>query len=198
MCGIIGWKDWDNSLVALQEENSKRGVYSTGFYQFRNQELMKKYDSKFSFKKDSSFNNIIMQYRTPTTEISDVWKLEENYPLEYMGYKMFGNGIINANYYKKIKDEYNNNDLYYILKNIYHFQKGYKYLEEVEGTFALAIVTSNEDVILVRKDYPLYYNENVFSSVEFEGGKLLEQGLLFNWTDMNEMKRLKFNSVYLE
>ena len=189
MCGIIGWKKWENKIINLQKQNAKRGGYSTGSYNYFIGKSEKKKGTKFY----EFAQTTIVQYRTPTTNDLE-WNPVENYPLEYNGWKMFGNGVIGEAWYKKNKGNFKiNNDLYYVLKGI--VKKGWEYLQEVEGCFALVIINPKNEIYIVRKDYPLYYDDNVISSVEFQGGKLLEHGLVKGWTNRME-KKLNLEKTY--
>ena len=214
MCGIIGWKQFDGDLVPnLFIENQKRGGYSVGAYIVYNKIEGVIYNESnyviyqepriFNEFKDftqidkikvlnKQLSNILVQFRASTVDTKN-YVIEENYPLQYEGCKLFGNGVINADFFKKIKNEQNNNDLYYVLKGIIQF--GFKWLERVEGTFALVFISRRNDIVLIRKDFLLYYNDNIISSVKFEGGKLLEHGLVKGWNNSFEQK-LNLEKVY--
>ncbi len=190
MCGIVGWKEWNSSIKNLQYLNSKRGGYSTGVFNFEN---------NYSFSNEGTFfptdtNNSIVQYRAPTAGINNFIK-QENYPLKYKNWNLFGNGVINADFFKQIKDEDNNNDLYYILKGIVN--NGFKWLEKVEGTFALVIIDDNHNIYLIRKDFPLFFNKNQFSSIQFDNSEKLKSGILYDWTYNKHVKELNFKEEYL-
>ena len=64
-----------------------------------------------------------------------------------------------------------------------------------EGTFALVFMDVAEHIFLVRKDFPLYYSDNIISSVKFNGGELLEHGLVKGWNYDYE-KKLNLNRVW--
>lgn len=179
MCGILGIKKIDfsedvnhpyrNKLLAnLEYENYKRGKAS-----------------KVCF---TTPQGTFYHFRAPTSGC-DLNNLSEAYPLTYKGWGLIGNGVINEKYFKSIKDEDNNNDLYYILKNVR--DKGYIFLEEVEGCFALAIFAPDGTILLVKNTFPLYYNNEIFSSVKFEGSKLLEDGQILFWNNMEFKEKLK-------
>lgn len=198
MCGLLGWKHWDQNMIpALAEKNSKRGGYSTGILtlpsSFYNPTCKIESDlgTKIPYHNDADY--ALMHWRAPTTGGS-TFKPEENYPLKYEGYFLMGNGVINEGYFKKIKDEDNNNDLYYILKNV--VMKGItSVLPEVEGTYSLVFVTEDYKVYLIRNTFPLFVSDNIFSSVPFEESQELENGVLYQW--LPEFKRVKkFDNLY--
>jgi len=189
MCGIIGWKKWENKIVSLEKQNAKRGGYSTGCYNYFIAKSEKKKGTKFY----EFVHTSIVQYRISTTNTNE-WNPLENYPLEYNEWKLFGNGVINEAWYKKAKGDFKiNNDLYYVLKGI--VKKGWSFLEEVEGCFALVIINPKNEVYIVRKDYPLLYDNNIISSIPFPGGQELEQGIVKGWTNRME-KKLSFEKTY--
>lgn len=198
MCGIVGFADKNSLSLETIFKNSERGNYSLGRINLSTLDFEKKRIDK-SLR--ATLENIVNQnrptllhFRQPTSTNRDAWVEEENYPLESPSYLLMGNGVINASYYKSIKDEDNNNDLYYILKKIE--QNGFQYLEQVEGCFAFAIVSKKtKQVFLIRKDYPLYVSDKAFSSIEFEGSHLLKHSILLEWQTNNEID-LHLSSVY--
>lgn len=168
MCGILGIKKDYEVGPQLITENRKRGKASSILF--------------------TTPVGSFWHFRAPTSGCN-LNNLSEAYPLTYKGWGLIGNGVINEKYFKSIKDEDNNNDLYYILKGI--VDKGFKFLEEVEGCFALAIFNPNSEIYLVRNTFPLFYDNNIFSSVKFEGSKLLQQGSIYEWIKFNMVMKLK-------
>jgi hypothetical protein len=135
---------------------------------------------------DSDF--VLGQFRAPTVECCEFNEVE-NYPLIYSGSNMmlFGNGVINSEYYAMLKDEFGgdvNNDLWYIGKGI--LEHGFEWLSDVEGVFAFVIVKMSgnnvEKVLFARNTYPLYFNEKSYSSVKISDDmKLLDNGIVYDW-----------------
>lgn len=198
MCGIVGFVDKNSLSLETIFRNSERGKYSFGQIDLSTLDFKKeKVDNRLHSELEDIYNKSIptlLHFRQPTSTSRDNWIEEENYPLNSKSYLLIGNGVINATYYKTIRDEDNNNDLYYILKKIE--QKGFQYLEQVEGCFAFAIICkTTKQVFLIRKDYPLYVSDTAFSSVEFEGSKLLKHGILLEWRTQNSVD-LHLPSVY--
>ena len=165
MCGILGIKSeknqkYKNIFPDLKQKNQERGGIQT-----------------------TMFNTPIgtfYHFRAPTSG-ANLHNLSEAYPLTYYGYGLIGNGVINHNYFQKIKDENNTNDLYYLLKGISNY--GITFLEQVQGCFALAIFIDNGSILLVSNTYPIYYTSDIFSSVEFQGSFKLEHGTVYDWTN---------------
>ncbi len=175
MCGILGVKKGIKIGDELIQQNKVRGKASR---------------VAFETPQGDFFH-----FRAPTSGC-DLNNLSEAYPLTYEGWGLIGNGVINETYFKSIKDENNNNDLYYILKGI--VKNGFKFLEKVEGCFALAIFDPKGNIYLIKNTFPLYNNGKVFSSVKFKGSELLEDGNLLNWTrDKLEMKLNLKDSPFL-
>ena len=168
MCGIYGIKKGNEIDLSLLEQNQKRGKVSLSSFETPN--------GKF------------YHFRAPTSGC-DLNNLSEAYPLTYKGWGLIGNGVINESFFKSIKDEENNNDLYYILKGIVN--EGFQFLEKVEGCFALTIFSPSGQIYLIKNTFPLYCNGPIFSSVKFEGSELLEDGNLLNWTDDKLEMKLK-------
>jgi len=157
MCGIYGIKEGEiNKEVYLA--NKKRGGAS-----------MVMFDTP---------NGTFYHFRAPTSGCS-LHNLSEAYPSTYDGWGLIGNGVINETFFKSIKDEGNNNDLYYILKNIVNH--GFKWLEQVEGCFALCVFDPEGNIYLVRNTFPLYYNKNEFSSTPIKNGELLKDCDVLDW-----------------
>lgn len=170
MCGIIGIKHdspFFSWLPNLIEQNQKRGK-----------------SSKIEF---TTPNGRFFHFRAPTSGCS-LHNLSEAYPITYKGYGLIGNGIINEKYFKSIKDEENNNDLYYILKGF--TEKGSKFLEMVEGCFALVIFTPRGEIFLIKNTFPIYYNNSIFSSVKFGNSQLLKDGILYDWVKNKKIEQI--------
>lgn len=163
MCGVLGIKKGtemtEEFLNKLIESNHKRGKAS-------------------SLAFDTPWGSFF-HFRAPTTGCN-LNNLSEAYPLTYKGWGLIGNGVINETFFKSIKDESNNNDLYYILKNV--AENGFDWLKNVDGCFALVFFNKNGNIMLVRNTFPLYVNSDIFSSTKFKGSQLLEQGVVYNWT----------------
>lgn len=195
MCGIMGFTSKEDLPFSTMLDNLKRGSYSFGCL-FSTYPLRKRvYEGiEKELEEIHNYRNVICQFRQPTSTSREEWVEEENYPLESSSYYLFGNGVINASFYKSLKDEANNNDLYYILKHIE--QEGFEFLKKIEGCFALCIVEkASRCMFLIRKDYPLFISDKAFSSVKFPGSRLLEHGKLLNWQTKEEID-LKLSSVY--
>jgi hypothetical protein len=191
MCGIIGWREWYPEYIELLKRNSKRGGYSTGaIIDFINQRRVEKVKGT---KHYIGYDNTIVHYRAPTVTNRE-WRDEENFPLIYKDWMLVGNGIVSESDYRDLKDEDIDNDLYYVLKLIR--DKGFKELENLEAVFALTIITP-ETVFLIRNAYPLYYNDNAFSSVSFDGAQQLKEGVLYDWLHNENINEFKFYSPYI-
>jgi hypothetical protein len=182
MCGILGIKkrigiidiingSISDDIKSLLIENSKRGSNI-----------------------DSSFMNetsTFWHFRTPTVE-SNLNDMRESYPLFYKDTYLIGNGIINEYFFKRIKDEANKNDLFYILKKV--VDEGIQFLEKVEGCFSLCFIKTDGTVLLVRNAFPLYVNNNIFSSTKIGNMELLENGSVYNWKDETVCQMLNFSN----
>jgi len=188
MCGIVGFKEYVSNFMEVLERNSQRGGYSFGCVMFDSgaDVIKARHDRWKDLIKDVKFP-FFAQFRAPTTGEQDEFRWDENYPLifEKDGYDVyvFGNCVTNDEWFKRVKDEDNNNDIYYIGKNV--LNRGWSYLSEIEGVFALVFVFAKgnrvERVIMARNTYPLYYNEVFYSSVKFEGQKPLRNGIVYDW-----------------
>jgi glucosamine 6-phosphate synthetase-like amidotransferase/phosphosugar isomerase protein len=197
MCGICGWKKYNPEISELLKKNQERGGYSVGILDYYFSDITKfKNKDIWDHKEELEQNNTLVQFRAPTTG-GKSFKDEENYPLEYNNWAMFGNGIVSASQFKEMKDESNNNDLYYILKLIVNSKKAFpfKELENIEGTFALVFIDPENNIYLIRKDYPLYYSNNIISSTPFKGGELLEHGKVLGWNNLMDVS-LNLSSIY--
>jgi len=186
MCGIFGWVnnidiEVKNKLFKL---NHKRGGYSAGLLWLN--DYNKILDVDFTIKDEYLERDILFgQFRAPTG-INNDFIYNENYPLIYDNEMyLFGNGIISADYYLKLKDEFNDNiynDLYYIGKGIVEY--GFDWLSNIDGVFALSLVYIKnkvlKDVILIRNTFPIFYNNNSYSSVNIGDMKLLENGYVYS------------------
>lgn len=196
MCGIIGWKNFEiQKHLNLIQENNKRGGYSVGYINTDNHFVSKHLVKDININDLRLCDNGMLHFRAPTTNASKEFVYTENFPLEYKNWFLVGNGVINYNYFQQIKDEDNANDLYYILKQIQ--EHGIEVLKKVKGVFAFAIINPENQILLIRKDFPLYYNNSMFSSIEFPNSSLLEHGVVYNWTTNTIVKDLALESVYL-
>ena len=177
MCGIIGVKKNQFISDELIEKNKKRGGVSSVIF--------------------TTPVGKFMHFRAPTSG-SNLHNLSEAYPLTYKGYGLIGNGVINEKYFRSIKDDTNENDLYYILKNI--VKLGINTLENVEGCFALCLFKPDGQVLLVRNTFPLYYNEYIFSSVKFNDGNMLKNGIVYDWSNniMLDLLDVKESPFWIE
>ena len=80
MCGIIGWKNFDETLLpSLIEKNRRRGGYSTGFYFYKENEIFKALDEDLNFEEfiSKKIDYTAVQFRVPTVEYIR-FKEEEN------------------------------------------------------------------------------------------------------------------------
>lgn len=198
MCGIVGFKDRESIQLDTIFQNAIRGTYSFGYIHLDDLHFEKKridiHDLNPIISTIDLDKPTLLHFRQPTSTDREVWVEEENYPLESSNYLLMGNGVINARYFSSIKDENNNNDLYYILKKL--DQEGFEYLQKVEGCFSFAIVEKQtKKVYLIRKDYPLYVNDRAFSSVKFPNSTVLEHGVLWEWGTDTKIN-LHLSSVY--
>lgn len=199
MCGILGILNLEKieeryPLDILMWANYKRGQVQTAVFgkfnegSFCNRNIKEPElimtPSSFETKHET---NIFYHFRAPTTGC-DLKNMKEAYPLEYNGWKVIGNGVINEGFFKMIKDEENNNDLYYILKNVVN--NGWEWLENVKGVYALAFFKPNGKIFLVRNTYPLFYNKTIFSSVVTEGLKPLKSNIVYDFTNGRKYKNI--------
>jgi len=201
MCGIWGFKFTPSYFDKLMEANVRRGGYSIGFITFgKERVIVKDWQKNWEKYRDVIRQNVpaFGQFRAPTTDIGEEFVYSENYPLEYDNVYLFGNGVINAEYYRKLKKKFggsNNNDLYYVGLEI--IEEGFDILNDIEGVFALAMIKVDdkgqiENVYLMRNTYPLFINDNVYSSAKVSNNmRMLENGIVYDWWNGEVVVRFK-------
>ena len=210
MCGIFGWKNIDlKTKEIILNLNKRRGGYSFGFISFLDnklEEIIKIKQESFERIREKILSKefVLGEFRAPTTGLNKFVE-EENYPLKINeNFYLFGNAVINAKFYKKLKEKFNyniNNDLFYIGKSIE--KKGLEFLNEIEGVFSLVMVFLKDKkldkILLARNTFPLFFEENYFSSVKIKKeDKSLKNGVVYDWLNKKEVFKFKIKeSPYL-
>lgn len=188
MCGILGIKKIKLNMLEIAEE---KGYNTNEIHNLMIENSKRGTSVAVMFETPQG---TFMHFRAPTSGC-DLNNLSEAYPLTYKGWGLIGNGVISQSFFEYIKTEDNNNDLYYILKNTTldntHIQLNFKYLEQVDGLYALVFFNPNGNIYLVKNQFPIYYNDDIFSSVPFKGSKLLEDGIVWDWTNNKEFCKIK-------
>lgn len=209
MCGIWGIREEVPYVLDIIKANERRGGYSFGLLNIENGifEVVRDWQDKWM---ENYYDDIFRfphfgQFRAPTTDADkDDFNEEENYPLIYVLRDcsivfLFGNGVINAECFKEMIKEfgyYGDNDLYYVGLGV--LEKGFDFLNKVNGTFALALVVFKggkiENVYLMRNTFPIYYNDKAYSSVKVTDDMImLENGIVYDW--WNGKKIFKFKPL---
>ena len=205
MCGIFGSNN-KSSFYDLYQLNRSRGSYSHGFYCYRGgTDVVYKTNEELTLNDIPDNMDYYLGHNRAPTDGSTSFAENACHPFYTDYYWYAHNGIINN--HKELSEKY---DILYAVDSEWigfyldkhHFIKNA--LEEISNNpFAVWILRREQphSFVLARVANPIYRSRenNSFSSAQFEGSKLIEEGTVYAGKAdeiTNTLLKFKYKSPY--
>lgn len=204
MCGIFG-SNTKTSFYDLYLLNRSRGSYSSGFYCYRgNTTVVYKTNEAITLNDIPDNMEYYLGHNRAPTDGTSLFTEDSCHPFQANYHWYAHNGIINN--HKELSEKYEKTFVvdsewigFYL--NKHYFIKDV--LEEISNNpFAVWIKNRNNPTFaLARVANPIYRSRenNSFSSAQFEGSELLQEGTVYTGTSekiINSLLKFKYKSPY--